>query len=180
MLDEMLIRHCAPTLAGLKTANMFNQYYANESDMKDEIRELNHRLADKGIMAIPLRYNGHTALIYICRLEKLRNDLRDNKAAGILKGQGYTDCRPGCCIARLSKRLESGEFPHEVGLFLGYPPEDVEGFIEKRACKFCGYWKVYSNVESARRTFAKYKKCIDVYLSQWQMGKSVERLAVSA
>ena len=28
---------------------------------------------------------------------------------------------------------ESGEFPHEVGLFLSYPPEDVKGFIDHRA-----------------------------------------------
>ena len=31
---------------------------------------------------------------------------------------------------------ESGEFPHEVGLFLGYPPEDVKGFIDHRANNF--------------------------------------------
>lgn len=46
-----------------------------------------------------------------------------------------------------------GEFPHEVGLFLGYPPEDVEGFIENKArsCKITGYWKVYSDEEKAKR-----------------------------
>ena len=31
---------------------------------------------------------------------------------------------------------ESGEFPHEVGLFLSYPPEDVKGFIDHRANNF--------------------------------------------
>ena len=31
---------------------------------------------------------------------------------------------------------ESGELPHEVGLFLSYPPEDVKGFIDHRANDF--------------------------------------------
>ena len=36
--------------------------------------------------------------------------------------------------SRLIKRLnEDAEFPHEIGLFPGYPPEDVRGFIENRA-----------------------------------------------
>ena len=39
---------------------------------------------------------------------------------------------------------ESGEFPHEVGLFLSYPPEDVKGFIDHRANNFkcAGLWTV--------------------------------------
>ena len=37
---------------------------------------------------------------------------------------------------------ESGEFPHEVWLFLSYPPEDVKGFIDHRASGFkcAGLW----------------------------------------
>ena len=31
---------------------------------------------------------------------------------------------------------ESGDLPHEVGLFLSYPPEDVKGFIDHRANDF--------------------------------------------
>ena len=46
---------------------------------------------------------------------------------------------------------ESGEFPHEVGLFLSYPPEDVKGFIDHRANDFkcAGLWKVYGDEEKA-------------------------------
>lgn len=54
---------------------------------------------------------------------------------------------------------ESGEFPHEVGLFLSYPPEDVKGFIDHRTNNFkcAGLWKVYGDEEKARSLFAKYK-----------------------
>ena len=54
MSDEILVRHCAPTLAGLKTANMFNCEYDSEEEMREDLRELNRRLSSKGVMAVPL------------------------------------------------------------------------------------------------------------------------------
>ena len=32
-------------------------------------------------------------------------------------------------LLRLRERFSSPEFPHEIGLFLGYPKKDVEGFV---------------------------------------------------
>ena len=73
------------------------------------------------------------------------------------------------------------EFPHEVGLFLSYPPEDVKGFIENRAAnaKCTGVWKVYGDEWQARQTFAKYKKCTQVYCERWQSGSGLDKLAVA-
>ena len=90
----------------------------------------------------------------------------------------------GCeaCIARLSRRLrENEDFPHEIGLFLSYPPEDVRGFIENRAknYKFIGYWKVYGDEDKARRAFARYKKCTDCYCRFLEAGFALTDLAVA-
>ena len=76
---------------------------------------------------------------------------------------------------------ESGEFPHEVGLFLSHPPEEVKGFIAHRANDFkcAGLWKVYGNEEKARSLFAKYKKCTEIYCALWQSGSKLEQLAVA-
>ena len=76
---------------------------------------------------------------------------------------------------------ESGEFPHEVGLFLSYPPEDVKGFIDHRANNFkcTGPWKVYGDEGKARSLFAKYKKCTEIYCALWQSGSKLEQLAVA-
>ena len=73
------------------------------------------------------------------------------------------------------------EFPHEVGLFLSYPPEDVKGFIENRAAnaKCTGVWKVYGDERQARQAFAKYKKCTQVYCERWQSGSGLDKLAVA-
>lgn len=89
---------------------------------------------------------------------------------------------PAECICRLRHRLrDSEEYPHEIGLFLGYPPEDVRGFIEHRAadCKCVGCWKVYGDAETARKTFRQYKKCTEVYCKEWRKGASLQQLIVA-
>ena len=85
-------------------------------------------------------------------------------------------------MTRLSRRVKDNEqFPHEIGLFLSYPPEDVCGFINNKACdhKCVGCWKVYGDEEQARKTFARYEKCARVYADRWYKGRSLERLTVA-
>jgi len=101
---------------------------------------------------------------------------------GVLRQAGYGDESCARCVARLACRFREGkEFPHEVGLFLSYPPEDVKGFIDHRAGGFrcAGLWKVYGNEEKARSLFAKYKKCTEIYCTLWQSGLKLEQLAVA-
>ena len=109
-------------------------------------------------------------------------DLSDTVAARILEERGYYSGSCGKCIVRLVKKLrKQGDFPHEIGLFLGYPPEDVCGFIENRACgcKCVGCWKVYGDEKAARKKFDQYKTCTRVYLDQWTKGIDIERLTVA-
>ena len=67
------------------------------------------------------------------------------------------------------------EFPHEIGLFLGYPLEDVEGFCRKKGadCKLSGYWKVYGDVETARKRFAAYDRYSDYVAGEIRQGRSI-------
>lgn len=183
MSDELLVRHCAPTLAGIKTANMFNCIYSSLGDLLEEIRHLNRRLSKKGLRILPLRTDGRTALIYVYRPQRLEQDLSSREAVDLLKCHGYGCCNASCCISRLRRRLaDSRDFPHEIGLFLGYPPEDVRGFIENGAqnCKCVGHWKVYGDEARARDLFAKYRKCTAVYSRHLKNGKSIDHLAVAA
>ncbi len=182
MSEELIVRHCAPTLAGMKTGSMFNCPFKDSAEMQNSIRRLNRLLGKKGLRVLPLQYRNNRALVYIYRPARLSCDLQDSTAYRLLYERGYNMETPGQCVAHLRKRLcECKEFPHEVGLFLGYPPEDVLGFIENRAggCKCVGCWKVYGDVESAQKIFAKYKKCTDVYCAQLAQGKSIERLTVA-
>lgn len=182
MSEELMVKNCAPTLAGIKTGNMFLAPYADKAEMISDIRSWNRRFADKGLRVLPMRYIENKALIYVYRPKCLACDFRNESVCRLLNRCGYLSESPDRCVVRLLKRMkECGEFPHEVGLFLGYPPEDVCGFIENKAkkCKCVGYWKVYGDEEKAKKTFAKYKKCTDVYSRLYACGQSVERLAVA-
>lgn len=182
MSEELVVKHCSPTLAGLKTANMFACHYVSETELKDSVRKLNKSLSCKGLRVLTLRCSNQKALIYIYRPKKLENDLNNYSALEKLQNIGYCCDKPEKCIWQLSEKLkESNDFPHEIGFFLGYPPEDVLGFMENRAenHKCVGCWKVYGDEKQAKKTFAKYKKCTSDYYNQWQNGKSIERLTVT-
>ncbi len=182
MSEELLIKQCAPTLAGIKTGSLFPCPCDDRASLLADIRRLNRQLVPKGLCLLPIRYLGQQALLYLYRPAELRRDLEGETAQDILQQAGYP-CG-GCqrCVARLIRRFrESGEFPHEVGLFLSYPPEDVKGFIEHRACDFkcAGLWKVYGDVEKARRMFDQFKKCTEIYCALWRSGSDIGQLTVA-
>lgn len=180
MSEDYLIRNCAPTLAGIKTASLFTCPYEDPNALVAELRRINQQLRPKGLRILPLRFSGKKALIYLYRPRQLTADLSDKTAAQLLERSGYST--GGCekCILLLVRKLrQQEEFPHEIGLFLGYPPEDVWGFMENRACKCVGCWKVYGDVDTAQRKFRQYKRCTRIYWDQWANGTNIERLTVA-
>lgn len=183
MPEEMtMVRMCAPTLAGLKTGSVYNCRYDDRREMMESVRRWNRRLGRKGVCLIPLRYANRNALIYLFRPALLRCDLRGTGASELLRVRGYESTRCGQCLSRLIERIrENEDFPHEIGLFLGYPPEDVEGFIRNHAGGFktVGYWKVYGDAEAAQRRFCRYRKCTELLCRRYRNGESVECLTAS-
>ena len=180
MFTELLVRHCSPVLAGLKTANMFACPFSDREEMRACVSRLNHRLREKGLRILPLRFCENRALIYVYRPARLARDLRQDGAARLLTEYGYLAEAPARCLVHLMQRLsQGGEFPHEIGLFLGYPPEDVCGFIhDASACKFAGLWKVYGDETAARRTMDRFHKCTRLYCDRFGQGCPLERLAM--
>lgn len=179
MSEEMIIKHCSPTLAGIKTGNMFSCAFDNNEQMKESIRTYNRLLNKKGLRILPLRQKDNRTLVYIFRPDALKEDLCDGAACRILKDRGYCTSKADKCVVHLIKRISELDcFPHEVGLFLGYPPEDVSGFICNRECKFSGLWKVYGDVNTAQERFEQYKKCTESLAKRFAEGCTLDSLAV--
>ena len=181
MSDQMLIQHCAPTLAGLKTANLFSCPYNSDQELRAALHRLNRCLRGKGLRILPLRRRNGRALIYVYRPAFLQRDLARKDAGRLLRQHGYCGGQNRCLLRLMQRLSEDREFPHEIGLFLGYPPEDVCGFIENKAggCKCVGCWKVYGDEETAKQTFTRYQKCTEAYQLFWERGISLETLAVT-
>lgn len=182
MPEELLIRHCAPTLAGIKTGNLFSCPYEALDELMRDIRALNRMLVPKGLRVLPLRYMGSRALIYVFRPRKLRADLSRAAANEILRELGYGGLGSDQCVRELIGRFKGADaFPHEIGLFLSYPPEDVRGFMENKARNFkcVGCWKVYGDEKNALKRFLRYEKCTRQYCKQWACGVTLSGLAVA-
>ena len=182
MSDQIIARNCAPTLVGLKTGSMFTAEYTDRHTLARELFALNTLLTKYGLRALLLRCMKRRALIYLYRPDALEKDLLDPAAAAILRERGYHAADPKLCLGRLVRQFRQSEsFPHEVGLFLGYPPEDVRGFIRSphSGYRCVGCWKVYGDPEKAEKTFARYRKCTKALCRAVARGKTLEHLIVS-
>ena len=49
MPEELIIEHCSPTLAGIKTGSLFSVNINDDTDINRDVRELNNRLKKKGL-----------------------------------------------------------------------------------------------------------------------------------
>ena len=91
MTEDYLIRNCDPTLAGIKTANLFACLYKSKSEITEALCRFNRILSQKGLRVLPLRYSGKKALIYLYRPKRLSADLRHRQAEEILHPLGYEE-----------------------------------------------------------------------------------------
>ena len=118
MSEELIVSHCSPTMAGLKTGNLFACPVKDREELKASLRRMNLRLVPRGVRMIPVRYSDNKALIYMYRPDKLRRDLTDPIASSILTQRSYPTGSSERCVAELARRLNAAEeFPHEIGLF---------------------------------------------------------------
>ncbi len=182
MPDSIIIENCSPTLAGIKTGNIFTIDRSLISDIRDELRELNQCFTAKGLRAIPLKITDKSVIIYLYRPDKLKADLSSDDARAILLSKGYSCDSIESDIVHLINHLrEDISFPHEIGLFLGYPPIDVKGFMAdtRKGVKCVGYWKVYGDQEKAEKTFSSYRKCTKVYKKCLSGGRCLSQMVVN-
>ena len=89
MSEEMVVRQCAPTLAGIKAGSLFPCPCTDRDALLDEVRQLNRRLSPKGLCLLPLRFTEGSALLYLYRPATLRRDLSDDLARRLLAEAGY-------------------------------------------------------------------------------------------
>lgn len=171
MLEKSVIEHCSPTLASIKTGNLFTYKYESEEELWKSVEGFNECVREKGVSLTVLRRSEKKALIYVCRFSSLERDLKKPGVANFIKKYGYESTDPAYALERLRSRLAQREdFPHEIG------------FIKNAGqnCKCVGCWKVYCNECEAIKAFARFKKCTSVYVRLWNQGRTVRQLTVAA
>lgn len=181
MLIEALINHCSPILARLKTGGMVSLPLKDLGQIMTEMEQLNSIFQPKGLTLTLLWQGNGKVLVYLYRVRHLEGILADERIQAFLKECGYISFDLEESLATLRQRMQnSNGFPHEVGVFLGYPLEDVLGFImnEGRNCVCSGCWKAYTNECEALQTFQRLRKCRAVYSKLFASGYPLDRLVV--
>ncbi len=190
--ETVMIEQCSPVLAGLKAANLFRHETSDRAALYEKVAGWNAQLNGRGIRLLVLKEcpRHYRYLVYLYRPARLAPLLERPEVCRFLAGEGYalpdapgSDAGCQALLAQLAGRLAcEGDFPHEIGVFLGYPLEDVVGFIENRGQNFtcCGCWKSYGDPNAASRLFAQLNKCTSVYLRLFHSGTPILRLAVVA
>lgn len=184
-LEESLIEHCSPTLAGIKTGSLYRFFPENSRQFAQQMKLWRAWFRARGLALTVLRGSceRNCYLVYLYRLQTLSQELERPETQAFLKSCGY-DLTAGYegLIRQLGTRLrESREFPHEIGVFLGYPLEDVLGFIENGGKNYtcCGCWKSYGDPQKARRCFSSYRACTAAYKRRYAQGIGVAELTVA-
>ena len=168
-LDEFFAFHAAPAIAGIKPANLFS--------------------CPAGLMPRHTRFKllcrcrAHI-LILVYDTELTEKIFQKKVIQNYLVRFGY-EANTGVqdFLNQIAAKIAGGEsFPHEIGIILGYPPEDIEGFkhYKGRNFKCCGYWKVYgNNAERAQKMFDAYTLCREKLMQALQNGVTLKVAAAA-
>jgi len=172
-LEIQLILQCAPLIAGLKTSNLLKVNSENEKD----VFNLFH---DSDISCYPMiRYNKKT-IFFLYRKDMLSAHIAGRESRKLLRSMGYGNDDYMSLIVKVGSKYQTfasgeSEFPHELGLLLGYPCEDVRGFMEDhgRHALVTGYWKVYDKPEEKIRIFESYEKAKELQVRLVSVGMTL-------
>lgn len=165
-------RHCGVTFAGLKIASLVSLPKAEE-DVADSLAR---RFERKGFLFALLRESAGRSLVYVFHRARLEQYITRRDVKDFLVGFGYEYRTAGEALKQLKDRMR-GEFPHEIGVFLGYPLCDVRGFLrDPDGCLLCGAWKVYENVDEAASRFERFRRCSDCICRHMDNGRSLTQI----
>ncbi len=155
-VHTQLALQCAPVFAGIKVSNLL-------CIAKEQEEELNQILKDTALFQYKLFCNGTKCTYLIYEKDALMAYICSEPVLEFLKDEGYTDVRLEAILEMFQERYikymqHRRDFPHELGLLLGYPVEDVRGFIENEGQNFLysGYWKVYDCKEERIALFEQF------------------------
>lgn len=172
-LNEQIAVQCAPLLTGLKPSNLLIIPTGMEENLKTSLKET--RVA----MYCLAEYDGKQVYL-LYKVSELMVYLTEPQVQDLLWELGYTGGELFSLLQMISKKYTAhkqggAEFPHELGLLLGYPAVDVKGFMEHSGKNFLysGYWKVYGNVRETVSLFRKFGRAKELVMHLVSMGYSI-------
>lgn len=178
LIDQIFLKCASHTLCGIKPANMFT--VSSEKFSEECFEKWKRTFQEQGLSVVAFDCQTNLKMIFAYDFAWERKILGDIFVQAYLKGKGFS-CPKNTSdtLQELFFRLATNDsFPHEVGVFLGYPIEDVIQFEEcqGKCCRYCGYWKSYCNPEEAKKCHDRFRIC-SLMCKQWfEEGYSIPQI----
>ena len=173
-IETQIALQCAPLISVLKVSNLLIISAEDEALVRVILRR-------SGISFFRLLRTGEKVTFLLFRKNPLEAYLKQQEVEAMLAEAGYAELSLGNILSTFQKRYAhymsaGGRFPHEMGLLLGYPAEDVKGFVENEGKNFLysGYWKVYADVEEKRRLFQKFENAKETVIQLLSYGVGIQ------
>lgn len=180
----LVLFHCAPVLKGIKASNMITLPKGAWLQVAGYLKgtKVDWHILSSGTRADVL-------LLY--RKEWLEKLLADSRNRAFLEERGYR-VKEGDTPVKVCELLEMVRdrygsyrdsrrgFPHELGILLQYPLEDVMAFIEHGGEDYLmnGYWKVYHDPARAKEIFRRYNRVRETASREFMEGRSWKEIIV--
>lgn len=172
-IETQLAMQCAPVIMGLKISNLL--IISNEN--VDKVKKI---LDGSKLSRQILLEREEKSVFLVYRLDCLKKYLSQEKIKKLLRQLGYQRMELEELFSVFIKRYNrycryGGNFPHEMGVLLGYPVEDIIGFIENDGKNFLytGYWKVYKNKKEKINLFHEFEVAKEILIQLIAMGVSM-------
>lgn len=142
------------TLMGVKPASILSIRAAECLDVCKK-----NFLKDSPLAFVIIRDANGGKQIFLYHKERLGKVLQDNRVRRYLTALGYPpDGTTDGFVRVLAKKLRGGDFPHEIGIFLGYPLKDVYGFMGAKIPyrKTMG-WRMYGDIRASEAAYHSFR-----------------------
>lgn len=175
-VETQLALQCAPLITGIKISNLLIIPSENEKTLRMILHQ-------SGLSFYRLISTKEKMTFLLFQRLELQAYLQKKEVQQFLKKEGYENLEFGSILRKFQERYQQymhGQmaFPHEMGLLLGYPIEDVQGFVENdgEGYLYSGYWKVYAEVEKKIELFHEYENAKELVIQKLAEGKGMREI----
>lgn len=176
--EKLLAFHCSPALFGIKPSNLVNISLKDFPNINEELEHLNRKFNPRIYFKL-LNKTISRALILVYQASKLSKTIFDSDNYDFLLNYNYPNEKNlEVYLDKLQTKLSNNEdFPHEIGVFLGYDLDDIKEYQSgNKNCLYVGYWKVFSKKEEKMKIFDQYTKCKNAVFRLLDKGYRLEAI----
>lgn len=158
-IEKFLLFNTSLVISEVKPSATITLKKGIDSNYEKWIKYGEKFLESINIKYIELRECANALIILVYDEKQLSNYIFKEENRTFLKKLGYSYGNDiDAYVEKLKKRYDEFNCPHELGIFLGYPLNDVKDFMEcsSKKCLACGYWRVYNDYNAAKEVFNIY------------------------